>query len=73
MITDLSEERLAFARESGADVTVQVGSEDVKERVKEWTQGEGANVVIDAVCLPMTFQLGLSCLAGWNGRCPWFR
>ncbi|WP_342538711.1 zinc-binding alcohol dehydrogenase family protein [Sporosarcina sp. FSL K6-1540] len=59
MMTDLSEERLAFARENGADRIVQVGSEDVKECVKEWTQGEGANVVIDAVCLPMTFELGI--------------
>ena len=59
MITDLSEERLAFARENGADVTVQVGIEDVQERVKEWTEGEGVNVVIDAVCLPTTFELGI--------------
>ncbi|MCS0670610.1 zinc-binding alcohol dehydrogenase family protein [Cytobacillus firmus] len=57
MITDLSEERLAFAKENGADVTVNAGREDVKQRVLEWTNGEGANVVIDAVCLPMTFEL----------------
>ncbi|MFJ8247044.1 zinc-binding alcohol dehydrogenase family protein [Peribacillus asahii] len=57
MITDLSEERLAFAKENGADVTVHAGNEDVRQRVQEWTNGEGANVVIDAVCLPMTFEL----------------
>ncbi|WP_257352121.1 zinc-binding alcohol dehydrogenase family protein [Pseudalkalibacillus decolorationis] len=57
MITDLSEERLAFAKENGADVTVQAGREDVRQRVHEWTNGEGANVVIDAVCLPMTFEM----------------
>lgn len=59
MMSDLSEERLAFAKESGADVTVQADVEDVRKRVKEWTAGEGANVVIDAVCLPMTFELGI--------------
>lgn len=59
MITDLSEERLTFAKENGADVTVNAGSEDVRKRVEEWTNGEGANVVIDAVCLPMTFELGI--------------
>ncbi|MGJ3195522.1 zinc-binding alcohol dehydrogenase family protein [Peribacillus frigoritolerans] len=57
MITDLSEERLEFAKESGADITVHAGKEDVQKRVEEWTNGEGANVVIDAVCLPMTFEL----------------
>ncbi|MFH0069096.1 zinc-binding alcohol dehydrogenase family protein [Peribacillus sp. NPDC056705] len=57
MITDLSDERLEFAKESGADITVHAGKEDVQKRVEEWTNGEGANVVIDAVCLPMTFEL----------------
>ncbi|MFD6209869.1 zinc-binding alcohol dehydrogenase family protein [Peribacillus sp. NPDC060253] len=57
MITDLSDERLKFAEECGADITVHAGNEDVRQRVEEWTKGEGANVVIDAVCLPMTFEL----------------
>lgn len=59
MMSDLSAERLAFAKENGADVTVQANVEDVRKRVTEWTAGEGANVVIDAVCLPMTFELGI--------------
>lgn len=59
MITDLSEERLAFAKKSGADITVHAGREDVRQRIQEWTEGKGANVVIDAVCLPMTFELSL--------------
>ncbi|MDP1421233.1 zinc-binding alcohol dehydrogenase family protein [Peribacillus simplex] len=57
MITDLSDERLEFAKESGADIIVHAGKEDVNKRVEKWTNGEGANVVIDAVCLPMTFEL----------------
>lgn len=57
MITDLSDERLEFAKESGADITVHAGKDDVQKRVEEWTNGQGANVVIDAVCLPMTFEL----------------
>ncbi|MBO0999796.1 zinc-binding alcohol dehydrogenase family protein [Bacillus sp. SD075] len=57
MITDLSDERLEFAKENGADIIVHAGKEDVQKRVEEWTNGEGANVVIDAVCLPMTFEL----------------
>ncbi|CAH0273117.1 zinc-binding alcohol dehydrogenase family protein [Peribacillus simplex] len=57
MITDLSDERLEFAKESGADIIVHAGKEVVQKRVEEWTNGEGANVVIDAVCLPTTFEL----------------
>jgi 2-desacetyl-2-hydroxyethyl bacteriochlorophyllide A dehydrogenase len=63
MITDLSEERLAFAKENGADVTVNAAREDVKQRVYDWTNGEGANVVIDAVCLPSTFELSIQAVS----------
>ncbi|TMW72293.1 zinc-binding alcohol dehydrogenase family protein [Alteribacter natronophilus] len=59
IISDLSEERLAFARESGADVTIQADKENVTDRVLEHTAGEGANVCIDAVCLPKTFELAV--------------
>jgi len=59
MITDLSDERLSYAKEEGADVIVNVGQRDVHEAVAEWTDDEGANVVIDAVCLLQTFELSL--------------
>jgi 2-desacetyl-2-hydroxyethyl bacteriochlorophyllide A dehydrogenase len=59
MITDLSDERLAFAKENGADVIVNVSKVNLLEAVSEWTNGAGANVVIDAVCLPSTFELSV--------------
>jgi L-gulonate 5-dehydrogenase len=59
MMTDLNEERLQFAKESGADAVVHAGREDVRTRVKEWTNREGVNIVIDAVCLPSTFELSI--------------
>lgn len=59
MMTDLNEERLQFAKESGADDIVHAGREDVRTRVKEWTNREGVNIVIDAVCLPSTFELSV--------------
>ncbi|MFJ5768577.1 zinc-binding alcohol dehydrogenase family protein [Psychrobacillus sp. NPDC093180] len=59
MVSDLSEERLAFARDNGADVTVNAGTENVKEQVAKWTNDEGVNKVIDAVCLPSTFELSV--------------
>lgn len=59
LVSDLSEERLAFARDNGADVTVNAGTENVKEQVAKWTNDEGVNKVIDAVCLPSTFELSV--------------
>lgn len=59
-ITDLKQERLAFAKDNGADETIDAGKESVADRVMELTDGEGPNVVIDAVCLPSTFELGVN-------------
>ncbi len=36
-----------FAKEAGADLVINARTEDVVERVKEWTGGQGADVVID--------------------------
>lgn len=55
MATDIVDERLAFAKASGADAVVNTRTQDLAEAVRAWTQGEMANVVIDAVCLPSTF------------------
>ncbi|WP_088104868.1 zinc-binding alcohol dehydrogenase family protein [Halalkalibacter urbisdiaboli] len=55
-ITDLSEDRLEFAKSWGADVTINATRVNIKEEVLELTNGEGANVVIDAVCIPKTFE-----------------
>jgi L-gulonate 5-dehydrogenase len=56
MITDLSDERLEFAKSWGADILINAANVDVKEEVLNVTKGEGANVVIDAVCIPKTFE-----------------
>ncbi len=39
--------KLDLAREFGADATIDVENEDAKQRVRELTDGEGADVVID--------------------------
>ncbi len=54
---DLADARLAKAREFGADVTINNGSEDAVQRVLELTDGLGADVAIEAVGLPATFEL----------------
>jgi alcohol dehydrogenase len=54
---DLADARLAKALEFGADVTVNNGSEDAVARVMELTGGLGADVAIEAVGVPETFEL----------------
>ena len=49
IVTSSSDEKLARARELGADVTVNHADGDVKAAVKEATAGHGADVVIDHV------------------------
>jgi alcohol dehydrogenase len=54
---DLSEARLEKAREFGADVTINNGTEDAFARVLELTGGLGVDVAIEAVGVPQTFEL----------------
>jgi threonine dehydrogenase-like Zn-dependent dehydrogenase len=56
IISDLNESRLAFAKEWGADHTIDASRVHVIDEVMELTKQEGANVVIDAVCIPQTFE-----------------
>lgn len=55
---DLADSRLQAAKEFGADVTVNNGSEDaVAAVVDQLTGGLGADVAIEAVGVPATFEL----------------
>src|SRR5689334_17868431 len=54
---DLADARLARAREFGADVTINNGSEDAVARVMELTKGQGVDVAVEAVGVPSTFEL----------------
>jgi Threonine dehydrogenase and related Zn-dependent dehydrogenases len=54
---DLADRRLDAAKEFGADVTVNNGREDTLARVLELTGGLGADVAIEAVGVPATFEL----------------
>jgi alcohol dehydrogenase len=54
---DLDDSRLERAREFGADVTINNSSEDALEKVQEMTNGLGADVVMEAVGVPATFEL----------------
>ena len=59
IISDFTNERLEFAKANGADYTINPQEEDIKTRINEITNDEGANVVIDAVGVPQTFELAV--------------
>jgi alcohol dehydrogenase len=54
---DLADARLAKALEFGADVVINNGREDAIAKVMELTGGLGADVAIEAVGVPETFEL----------------
>jgi len=54
---DLADSRLEKARELGADVTINSSTEDALARVMELTGGLGADVAVEAVGVPETFEL----------------
>jgi alcohol dehydrogenase len=54
---DLADSRLARAIEFGADTTINNGTEDAAAKVMELTGGLGADVAIEAVGVPDTFEL----------------
>ena len=57
IVTDLQAERLKIASKLGADVVIDVSKEDQLSRVKELTGELGADIVIEAVGLPQTWDL----------------
>jgi len=59
IVTDLLEERLRIAGTLGADAVIDASKEDQLGRVKELTDGLGADVVIEAVGLPQTWELAV--------------
>lgn len=58
IVIDLVDERLDYARKLGADETIN-GREDVVEEVRKLTDGYGADVVIEAIGLPSTWEQAL--------------
>ena len=74
---DLDDTRLEKALEFGADVTINNGNEDAVAKVMELTGGLGADVAIEAVGVPDTFELctelirpgGRVANVGVHGKC----
>jgi alcohol dehydrogenase len=56
---DLADSRLEAARKFGADIVVNSGREDPEAVIAELTGGLGANVTMEAVGTPQTFELAV--------------
>jgi L-iditol 2-dehydrogenase len=67
IIVDVVEERLSFAQRIGADEVINASKENVVEKVRQLTSGYGADVVIEAIGLPSTWEQALK-LAGKGGK-----
>lgn len=65
--TDVSDHRLALARRMGADLVLDAKKEDVPERIREATAGQGADVVLEMSGHPNGLRDGLRALrkGGW--------
>jgi 2-desacetyl-2-hydroxyethyl bacteriochlorophyllide A dehydrogenase len=65
-ISDIVETRLDFAKQYGADHAINAKNVDVHEEIMRLTAGNGATVVIDAVCSTKSFEQTLTyvCSAG---------
>lgn len=61
-----SDEKLAVCRELGATATINYSTEDLKERIRELTEGRGADVIYDPVGDRYT-EPALRAIA-WKGR-----
>ncbi len=59
IISDTIDERLKLAEKLGADETINAKQEDTVERTKKLTNSYGADVVIEAIGLPATWEQAL--------------
>jgi L-iditol 2-dehydrogenase len=59
IIIDLVEERLRFAEKLGADHVINGGEGNIVEKILSLTDGYGADVVVEAIGLPATWQQAL--------------
>jgi threonine dehydrogenase-like Zn-dependent dehydrogenase len=64
---DLDDEKLATAQLAGATDIIHSSRENVRERLRELTNGDGPDVMIEAIGLPETFRMAVEEVA-FTGR-----
>jgi len=62
-VADISQKRLSYARKFGDGIhIINVKKEDPVKYIKEWTKGEGVDVIIEIVGTPETLKWSISTL-----------
>lgn len=64
---DVKDNRLAMGKDYGADMVLHAGNDDVPEKIKQLTGGEGCDVYIEASGNPVSAKQGLQILKN-HGR-----
>ena len=64
---DMDDRKLEVARKAGAKHLIHTGREDLHERLSELTGGDGPDVIIEAIGLPLTFRAAVEEVA-FTGR-----
>lgn len=59
LVSDIDESRLEVARQLGAEGLINPVKEDLLQRVADWTEGRGVDIVIDAVGRSLTATQGI--------------
>lgn len=62
VVLDMNDDRLAKAKEFGADVVMNPGKEDVVVKIKEMTGGYGCDIYIEATGHPSSVKQGLEAI-----------
>jgi threonine dehydrogenase-like Zn-dependent dehydrogenase len=66
---DTAEERLARAKQFGADVLINPKNENVLETIRQLTHGLGAHLSLDASSSPQARAQAVRCLRTWGRAC----
>ena len=66
---DVSDERLARAKEFGADALINPGATDAVAAVRALTHGLGAHAALDASSSPAARQQAVQCVRTWGKAC----
>ena len=64
IVTDISDMRLEIARQMGVDLTLNPRTDDVLARIEEFTDGRGADIVVESSGSPNAFLQGCAAAAG---------
>jgi threonine dehydrogenase-like Zn-dependent dehydrogenase len=66
---DVSEERLARAKELGADAVINPSKDDPVQAIKQLTHGLGAHASMDASSSPLARKQSVQCVRTWGKAC----